>query len=270
MNRHDHLAGRLALAIGQAVRRGALALLALLVVAALFYVWAGYYGSDVFRFMAAPKSNSAKPALVIFSGDMGDRIGMASAIADRLNARGYAVVSVNSLAYFSKRRTSKDVASLIETAIGDAEALGKSRQVVLIGQSLGADMLHAGLAELPAGERRPIRAVILIVPGNQIVFRASPIELVGLETPDQPALATASSLTWVPVTCIFGKEEAESLCPELKLPNVERIALPGGHHLRFDDAALERAVVQSLPTPAPAEARLNEAGLIAAPVSIAR
>jgi pimeloyl-ACP methyl ester carboxylesterase len=230
-----------------AVKKLSIALVTLLAGAVLIYVSAGYYGSGIFRFLPVANPGADRPAIVVLSGDMGDRIGMTAGIADRLNARGYAVVSVNSLAYFSRRRTAADVAALIEAAMTHAEALGRTRKVVLIGQSLGADMLHVGLARLAVADHASISAVILVVPGREIIFRASPIELLGLETPDQPALSTASSLTWVPVTCIFGKAETESLCPELKLPNLRRIELPGGHQLRFDDEAVERAILQAIP-----------------------
>lgn len=232
--------------VGQAVKRLSLALSALLAAAALFYVWAGYYGSRVFAGFPADGAAIDRPALVMLSGDMGDRIGMMPGLADRLNARGYAIVSVNSLTYFSVRRSAKDVAGLIKSAIIRAEALGRTREVVLIGQSLGADMLHAGLAELPVADRAAIRAVVLIVPGRDIVFRASPVELVGLERPDRAALPSASALTWVPVTCIFGKAEIGSLCPELSLRNAKIVSLPGGHRLDSDGAALERAVLAAI------------------------
>ena len=106
-----------------------------------------------------------------------------------------------------------------------AMRLGRTRRVVLIGQSFGADMLHAGLAAMPAADRTPISAVILIVPGHDIIFRASPIELAGLEIPDQRALPTASQLDWAPLTCIWGIKESDSLCPKLTLPGVHKIAL---------------------------------------------
>ncbi len=127
-----------------------------------------------------------------------------------------------------------------------AMTLGKTDHVVLIGQSFGADMLHAGLARFPAGARRPIRAVVLVVPGEDIIFRASPIELAGFETPDQRAWPTASRLSWVPVTCIRGVKETNSLCPELEMQNVRRVTLPGGHKLNSDSRALEAAILPAI------------------------
>lgn len=215
-------------------------------IASAAYLHAGYYNGPLFHDMPAADAGPAKPAIVMLSGDMGNRVGMTPRVAARLGARGYAIVTINSLTYFSPRRTPEETAELIKTAMVRAMKLGKTDHVVLIGQSFGADMLHAGLARFSAAARQPIRSVVLIVPGEDIIFRASPIELAGLETPDQRAYPTASRLRWVPVTCIHGADEAGSLCPELQLPNVRRITLPGGHKLNSDARALEAAILPAI------------------------
>ena len=215
-------------------------------IASAAYLHAGYYNGPLFHDMPAADAGPAKPAIVMLSGDMGNRVGMTPRVAARLGARGYAIVTVNSLTYFSPRRTPEETAELIKTAMVRAMKLGKTDHVVLIGQSFGADMLHAGLARFSAAARQPIRSVVLIVPGEDIIFRASPIELAGLEIPDQRALPTASRLDWVPVTCIHGADEAGSLCPELQMPNVRRVTLPGGHRLKSDDRALEAAILPGI------------------------
>lgn len=214
--------------------------------AGAFYWHAGYYNGPLFHDMLAADAGPGKPAIVMLSGDMGNRVGMTPKLSARLNDRGYPIVTVNSLTYFSPRRTPQEAAQLIETAMTRAMRLGKTDHVVLIGQSYGADMLHAGLAQFPVTARGPIRSVVLIVPGEDIIFRASPIELAGLEIPDQRAHPTASRLNWVPVTCIHGAKEAGSLCPELQMPNVRRITLPGGHKLNSDARAVEAAILPAI------------------------
>ncbi|MGN6689752.1 MAG: AcvB/VirJ family lysyl-phosphatidylglycerol hydrolase [Sphingopyxis sp.] len=228
------------------VRVIGLALLLALLGAGGYYLYAGWYRAFAFHDLRPAKIDPARPAIVMLSGDMGDRIGMTPKIAARLRARGYAIVTVNSLSYFSPGRTAPEAAALVAGAMHRAMALGRTDRVVLIGQSFGADMLHAALAEFPERARRPISAVVLVVPGHDIIFRASPIELAGFETPDALAWPTASRLTWAPVTCIRGAKEHSSLCPELSMPNVRRIVLPGGHPLRGDDAALAAAILPAI------------------------
>ena len=223
-----------------------LVLLVILVSATAFYVRAGYYNGPVFQDVPASLPDPTKPAIVILSGDMGNRIGMTPRIAARLHRHGYAVTTVNSLTFFSPRRTAREAAGLIVAAMQRAMHLGRTDSAILIGQSFGADMLHAGLSEVPEAMRRQVRSIVLVVPGHDIVFRASPIELAGIEIADRQAYPTASRLTWAPLTCISGKEERGSLCPELHMPNLRRIVLPGGHNLQHDDAALAAAILPAI------------------------
>jgi len=229
-----------------------LALFLALLGAGGYYLYTGWYRAFAFHEIRPAKIDPVRPAIVMLSGDMGDRVGMTPKIAERLHSRGYAIVTVNSLSYFSPGRTAPEAAALVAGAMHRAMALGRTDRIVLIGQSFGADMLHAALAEFSERARRPISAVVLVVPGHDIIFRASPIELAGFETPDALAWPTASRLTWAPVTCIRGAKEHNSLCPELSMPNVQRIVLPGGHPLRGDDAALAAAILPAIEaTPIP-------------------
>jgi type IV secretory pathway VirJ component len=147
-------------------------------------------------------------------------------------------VAVNTLTYLRRTRTPADITSLIARAEQRALRLGHTDRVVLIGQSFGADMLHVGLIGLPASLRAKITRIALIVPEDTVQFRASPSEIFDLFTPTTAALPTARRLTWAPVLCVQGAEEADSLCPLLTQANVRRVALPGGHPLHRDADAL--------------------------------
>ena len=118
--------------------------------------------------------------------------------------------------------------------------------MVLVGQSFGADMLQVGLPALPPQLRSRVILVALVVPGDSIDFRASPSELFGLQSPDAPALPSARLLNWLPVLCVHGAEEEDSLCPLLDLPNVRSVALPGGHPLHRDAERVHRILLQAI------------------------
>ena len=71
--------------------------------------------------------------------------------------------------------------------------------------------------------------------------------------PDSLGITTARQIDWVPMTCIYGVREPDSLCPMLKQPNVRVVALPGDHYLNHDDANLVahvEAAVRRAPSPA--------------------
>ena len=203
--------------------------------------WAGYWDTDVFTDVPAaavtgPKS--ARVAIVYVSGDVGFKVALGGMLAKRFADRGVPVVAINSLGFFRKQRSVADVAGLILEATARAKALAGSDRVVLVGHSLGADVLQAALAALPPAQRTAIAEVVLIVPTKGLYLRISPQEMLDIGAPDAPTLGTLQSLDWVPVTCIYGLEEDDSPCPLLRGPNVVRVGLPGGHAMHWDVAAI--------------------------------
>jgi type IV secretory pathway VirJ component len=211
----------------------------------------GYFGGAVFFEVPAvnnpqrsfnrnqtPNPQTHRIAAVLLSGDMGFRIGMGPHIADRLAQDGMPVLGVSSLTYFRQERSPAEVEQLVADAAQRALVFGHADRLVLIGQSFGADMLHVGIDALPRDLRQKVVLVTLVVPEDSVIFRASPSELFNWTTPDVEALPTAKHLTWAPVLCVSGREETESLCPLLHMPNVRWVALPGGHPLHRDVDAL--------------------------------
>ncbi|WP_347091146.1 AcvB/VirJ family lysyl-phosphatidylglycerol hydrolase [Sphingomonas parapaucimobilis] len=232
-------------------------LLVLLAVAAAILLYSGsYFDKDPFtRF---PAKGKVRPTLVLsLSGDMGLRYGMGGVIARALSEDGIEVLGVNSPVLFRKRRTAAQVNAVIADLIRRAEAERGERKLVLLGQSYGSDMLQTGLAHLPADLRAPISAVVLVVPGETAFFRSDPSGLAYMGKPDSLGVTTARQIDWVPMTCIYGVREPDSLCPLLKpQANVRVVALPGGHYLDHDDAALVAHVetaVRHAPSPSPAD-----------------
>ncbi|MEJ7932888.1 AcvB/VirJ family lysyl-phosphatidylglycerol hydrolase [Sphingobium sp. AN558] len=209
----------------------------------------GYFGGPVFVDIPAtarPAKINAGLAAVVLSGDMGFRIGMGPRVANRLAADGIPVVGINSLTFFRNRRSPAEVKALISAAARRALAFGHAGRVVLIGQSFGADMLHIGLTGMAPALRAHVAMVALVVPTDTILYRASPSELLNWTRPDAAALPTARQLTWVPVTCIQGAEETDSLCPMLTQPNVHRVALPGGHPMHGDTDAVHAVLAKAI------------------------
>lgn len=227
------------------VRRIVTGLAAAIVAAVVFMAWLGYFGGPLFTDVPTrTPSARARFAVVVLSSDVGFNAGIGPDIAARLAADGLPVVGVNMLTYLRRTRTPAEITALIARAEQRALRLGHTDRVVLIGLSFGADMLHVGLVDLPASLRANVAKVVLIVPENTVQFRASPNEIFDYWTPTFAATPSARQLTWAPLLCIHGSEEADSLCPLLKQPNARVMALPGGHPLHRDADALYATVSQ--------------------------
>jgi len=234
---------------------------ALASILALFLADIGYFSPFDFEYVPAtetPAPDKADLAAVILSGDMGFNIGMGPQIAKRLAADGIPVIGLNSLTFFRNKRSPKEVESLVNGATREALKFGKAKQVILIGQSFGADMLPVGLAGMPAELRAKVRMVGLVVPTDTLYFRASPSEMFNWNKPDGEALPYSRKLTWVPTICIFGAEESASLCPALKQPNVQRVVLPGGHPLHRDADAVHNELSAAIDDTAPSASHITK------------
>ncbi|TCU54782.1 virulence protein VirJ [Novosphingobium sp. PhB57] len=229
-------------------RRAAWLAAVVIVAAAVLAAWLGWLGAwnaSPFADLPAASAGTVKGeryAAVLLSGDMGPRAGLGGQLATRLADHGLATVSVNSLTYFKVRRTPAEVSAMLAEAIHRAMTLGHADRVIVLGQSFGSDMVHVGLEHLPADVRRHVAMVVLTVPTRTVFLRVSPLEWLDRTPPDAPALPSAMKLDWVPVVCIHGRDEPDSLCPLLHLPRLTQIVLPGDHYLDKDADRLFAAI----------------------------
>jgi type IV secretory pathway VirJ component len=225
------------------------AVLALLAIGTAYLSYLGYFGGELFVPISAegqPAASQRNLAAVVLSGDMGFHTGMSPRIASRLAHDGIPVIGVNSLVYFRHQRNAEEVTALVARAIEKALEFGNADQVVLIGQSFGADMIPVAMAHLPQPLREKIRMVGMVVPTDTLYFRASPSELFDWSAPDADAIPTARLLDWLPAVCISGSEETTSLCPHMTTANVHHVTLPGGHYLGFDANAVHHALLSAI------------------------
>jgi type IV secretory pathway VirJ component len=220
----------------------ALAILAILV--ASLYASAGFFDRDPIR-MYGMEGPRKRVAAVYFSGDMGLRFGMGPHVATGLAKAGVPVLGVSSSTAFASHRTRTQTDAIVADAIRQTLQRTGADRVVVLGQSFGADIARVGLADLPQALRAKVAAAVLVVPGRTAYFRADPSGLSYRGTPDADA-SEAQRLRWLPVTCIHGAAEVDTLCPALTMPNIRRIALPGGHFLRNDHALLLRTIMDAL------------------------
>jgi type IV secretory pathway VirJ component len=206
---------------------------------------AGYFDRDpVHLYPAVPPA--APIAVVNVSGDMGLRFLLGASTSRGLTEQHIPVVGIASPAVFRQRRTRAEIDAFIADAVRTGLARTGARRVVVMGQSYGADIVQTGLANLPTDLRRKVAAIILVLPGDSVYFRADPTGWSYGDPPDSVGVTTANTLTWAPLTCIYGVEEDDSLCPLLHVPGARVIGMPGGHNIHHDDAGLLRHVLTAV------------------------
>jgi len=236
-------------------RRGAWVTGIVSAIVVLFVYLAGYFDRDpvhVYPAIGVQASGPPPIAVVNFSGDMGLRFLLGASTSRGLTEHGIPVVGITTPSLFAQHRTRQELDAIIADGVRTALARTGAKRVMVMGQSYGADIVRTGLANLPADLRPRVAAIVLILPGDTVFYRADPSSLLyDHGTPDSMGATTGNQLTWAPLTCIYGVEETDSLCPLLTTANARKVGMPGGHNIRHDADGLLRHVLATIRSVAP-------------------
>jgi type IV secretory pathway VirJ component len=166
---------------------------------------------------------------VVVSGD-GGWASIDRRIGETLQARGVSVVGLNALQYFWHARTpdasSRDLARVLRHYLS-AWHLG---DVLLVGYSMGAEVLPFMVSRLPADLRARVRLVALLAPSRTAAFEFHLSELLGGNRGDRPTAPEIERLRGLRVLCLYGTDDKDSVCPALPPGAATVVAVEGGHH----------------------------------------
>jgi type IV secretory pathway VirJ component len=201
---------------------------------------------DDLPLIAVPAKGEAKDAFaVILTGD-GGWSGLDKEVASALSDRGVGCVGWNSLKYYWTKRTpesaSGDLARILRhTLAGLADA-----RVMLVGYSLGADVVSFLAARLPDDLKSRIASVTMIAPSPSVAFEFHLSNWLGGSQPDAlPTLPEVEKLAGMKLLCLYGNEEKDSLCNALPAGLAEVDSLPGGHHFAGDYQAVAARILKT-------------------------
>jgi type IV secretory pathway VirJ component len=190
---------------------------------------------------AAPDSAGRAFAIVI-TGD-GPAGGLGKAVARDLSRAGIPSVVWHSLRYYwtpkSPERSARDLDAVIRHY---AREWGRDR-VMLVGYSMGADVMPFMINRLPAETRGMIGGVALLALAHDAVFEFRVEQWWG--TSGAPRRATrpeVERLGDLPVLCVWGRGDDKAACPQFGTAPVRVVELGGGHHFEGDRARLLRVV----------------------------
>lgn len=186
---------------------------------------------------------------IIYSGDGGWR-DIDSEIGGYLQGQGVPVVGVDSLRYFwtekTADQTAKDMAKIIETY----RKKWNVQNVVLVGYSFGADIIPASYNLLPKATKVRVRQMSLLALAKEVDFVISVTGWLGVagEGKGGNTLTDLAKVDPKVVQCIYGTDEDDDPCVQLKSRGVEAVAIEGGHHFDEDYEALGKHILDSLKT----------------------
>ncbi len=181
---------------------------------------------------------------VIVTGD-GGWASIDRSLGNALAGRGVGVVGLNSLRYFWKARTPESSARDLERIVRHYLAAWKKEKAILIGYSLGADVLPFMANRLPADIQGRISLIALIGPSRRTEFEFHLSEWLG-KSPGKnslPVLPEVEKLRGKKILCFCGSKESDSLCLILDSSLAKTICMPGGHHLGGDYESLAKSII---------------------------
>ena len=205
---------------------------------------AGLSGLPVIEVPAQPGGEPADTFAIIMSGD-GGWAGLDKDVAAALTAHGIPVVGLDSLRYFWSARTPEGLAADMDRMIRYYLAHLNKRRVLLIGYSQGADVLPFALNRLPPATRARVALAVLMGMSEHALFEFHVSSWLSSGNSGRPTLPEVNRIAGLPLLCIYGEDEHDSLCPKLDPHKVRVVKLKGGHHFNGDYSGLAQEILAS-------------------------
>jgi type IV secretory pathway VirJ component len=122
--------------------------------------------------------------------------------------------------------------------------------VILIGYSFGADVLPAAYNLLPKADKSRIKQISLLALSREVDYEISVTGWLGVAGDGKggDTVADIAKIDASLVQCVYGTDEDDDPCPDLKGRGVETVPIEGGHHFDEDYEALGKRIVESLKT----------------------
>ena len=182
---------------------------------------------------------------VIVSGD-GGWASIDREIAETFATQGIPVAGLSSLQYFWKARDPQSAAGDLQRLIEHYRTSWHKSHMLVVGFSLGADVLPFMLSRLPPANQEMVKYVALLGPSTEASFEFHLTDWIGGASANDalPVLPELQKLNCKHLMCLYAAQDGESPCPQLTCAN--RVKIPGGHHFGGDYPALAHRILDAV------------------------
>jgi type IV secretory pathway VirJ component len=191
-----------------------------------------------------PVSAASDTFAIFMSGD-GGWAGLDQDVAAALAANGIPVVGLDSLRYYWTARSPEGLAADTDRMIRYYLPYFGKQRVLLIGYSQGADVLPFAVNRLPAATRARVALAAVMGMSEHALFEFHLTSWVSDDNSGPATLPEIERISGVPLLCIYGADETDSLCPKLDPKRFHVVKLKGGHHFDGDYAGLAREIISA-------------------------
>jgi type IV secretory pathway VirJ component len=206
--------------------------------------------------IAAPESmplhevpaTTGRTLAVFLSGD-GGWASIDKDVSKALADSGVAVVGIDALSYLGTRRTPEEVSADVATVLRTYLDRWHRERVILVGYSRGADIMPFVARRIPEDLRARVDLVAMLGLGIRAGFHVTVFSMIHSSTSAKdpevtPELEALAALK-VPMLCVYGLEEKESLCREYQGAGMARVAREGAHHFDGDRVGLAGEILRA-------------------------
>lgn len=184
---------------------------------------------------AAPAGSERHPLVLFITGDGGMKKFSVNMV-DAFTSKGYAVVALNALRYFWKQKTAAQAGADVAALLRHYDRQWKHPGFLLVGYSMGADVLPFIFNNLPADLRAQTKQLVFMSPSRFTDMEVHLPEMLGKTMKNGMSVAEAiNRITNHPLLLLFGEGEKDFDLKELHISNYQHMVLPGGHH--YDNEA---------------------------------
>jgi type IV secretory pathway VirJ component len=167
---------------------------------------------------------------ILLTGDGGWAQGDQS-MAAAFRAHGIPVVGFVSPSYLQVPRTPDGASDDLRRILEHYLSAWRLQRAIVVGYSRGADLVPFMVSRLHPDLRSRLALVAMIGLSDQASFQYRPTDIFadGLRFTDRPVEPEVEKLRGLPMICISGEREGNSLCPRLN-PSLTRVARHAGGH----------------------------------------
>lgn len=197
-------------------------------------VFAGTQGfsQKTLPLIEAPVTAKHNTMVIFFSGDGGWRE-LDQAVTAYLNAKDIPVIGVNTKKYLWEEKKPAVIAGDIQMLIKKYGSLWKASNIILIGYSMGAEILPHSVNDLEPEYADRVKDMILIAPAQNACYEVKLIFYAYDTNEGEPIIDQLKKLRIKNAYCICDDHKI-SLCRSGLDGVIDHTELTGGHHFDGD------------------------------------
>lgn len=169
-------------------------------------------------------------------------------IVNTFAGKGYPVIGLNAFKYFWSKKTPEQAAADVAALLQYYEGQWNNHSFVLVGYSMGADVLPFIYHKLPVALQEQVHHLVFMSPSTSTDMVVHLSDMLGKTSTagSMNVPAAMSNITGKSLLLIFGQDEKDFDTKLLTISNYKQVILPGGHHYNDDATGVVQQILSHI------------------------